>query len=57
MISPSGWEVHDFTGSRGFIDIIVEPPLIEREVLEGEDRLVLINIRGVPSVISIKAAA
>jgi len=53
MISPSGWEFHDFARSRGFIDVIVEPPLIEREVLEGEDGLVLVYIRGVPSVISI----
>jgi hypothetical protein len=53
VISASGWEVHDFTRSRGFIDVIVEPPLVKREVLEGENGLVLVHIRGVPSVISI----
>jgi hypothetical protein len=56
VIRASGWEVHDFTRSRGFIDVIVEPPLIEREVLEGENGLILVYIRGVPSIISIKAA-
>jgi hypothetical protein len=57
VISPSSREIHDFPRSRGFIDVIVEPPLIEREVLEGEDRFVLVYIRGVPSIISIKAVS
>lgn len=49
MVGPASGEVHDFARSRGFIDVVVEPPLIEGEVFEWEDRLVLVGVAGIPS--------